>query len=103
MKWMLASKTKVSLTLSADLLELVDRDARQRNETRSGVIEQWLRRAAVATARRELEDATAAYYRSLRETERNENEALARGLSKATRRVSYDEGLRRPRRRRAIA
>ncbi len=100
---MLASKLKVSVTISADLLKMVDRDARRRNETRSGVIEQWLRRAAVANAQRELEDATAAYYLSLRGAERADNEALARGLSKAARRVSYDEAARRRRRRRVTS
>ena len=98
---MLGSKLKVSVTLSGDLLELVDRDARRLNETRSGVIEQWLRRAAVATAHKELEAATAAYYLSLREAERADDEALARGLSKAARRVSYEKGGR-PRRRRRL-
>lgn len=100
---MTAHKLKVSLTLSADLLELVDRDARRRNDTRSGVVEQWLRRAANATTEKEVEDATAAYYLSLRGDERTESEALARGLSKAARRGSYDDAARPPRRRRAIA
>ena len=43
-----AAKLKVSLTLSADLVALVDRDARRGKGSRSGVIEQWLRRAANA-------------------------------------------------------
>ena len=95
-----AAKLKVSLTLSADLVALVDRDARRRKASRSGVIEQWLRRAANAAVEQELADATAAYYRSLREEDRAEDEALARGLSDAARRVSYDDTPA-PRRRRA--
>jgi hypothetical protein len=98
-----ATKLKVSLTLSADVVALVDRDARRHDGTRSGVIEQWLRRAASASAQREIEDATVAYYRSLRgagRDERAEEEALSKGLSSAARRVSYDEGEA-PRRRRA--
>src|SRR5687768_13449669 len=88
-----APKLKVSLTLSADLISVIDRDARQRGSTRSGVIEDWLRRAANANAERELQHATAAYYLSLREGERAEDEALARGLSAAARRVAYDEAM----------
>lgn len=98
---MTAAKLKVSLTLSADLVALVDRDAERRHDTRSGVVEQWLRRAANARAEQEITEATAAYYRSLRVEERTEDEALAHALSDAVRRVSYDDvppGRRRARR-----
>jgi metal-responsive CopG/Arc/MetJ family transcriptional regulator len=94
---MTTTKRKVSLTLSADLLEIIDRDARHRSDTRSGVIEQWLRRAANAAVEQELDDATAEYYLSLRRDERADDEALARGLSKAARRVSYEVAARRRR------
>jgi hypothetical protein len=97
-----ASKLKVSLSLSADVVALVDRTARRGNDTRSGVIERWLRRAATAAVEQELAEATAAYYRSLHGDERAEDEALARGLSLAARRVSYDDApapRRRPARR----
>jgi metal-responsive CopG/Arc/MetJ family transcriptional regulator len=86
-----AAKLKVSLTLSADLLALVDRDARRRQDTRSGVVEQWLRRAAAAHVEREIEEATATYYRSLRGDESAEEETLSKALSVAARRVSYDD------------
>lgn len=95
-----ARKLKVSITLSADLLALVDRDAQRTHDTRSGVVEQWLRRAASATAEKEIEEATAAYYLSLRGEERSEDDTLSRALSAAARRVSYDEAPL-PRRRRA--
>jgi hypothetical protein len=85
-----ARKLKVSLTLSADILAVVDRDAAQRNATRSSVIEQWLRRAANLAQAKAIEDATAAYYRALRTDERAEEEALGHSLSAAARRVSYD-------------
>ena len=97
---MTAAKLKVSVTLSAELVALVDRDARRRKDTRSGVIEQWLRRAANASAEQEVVDATAAYYRSLRGEDRIEDESLSRALSDAARRVSYGEGARRQRGRR---
>jgi hypothetical protein len=84
-------KVKVSLTLSADLIALVDRDARRGKGSRSGVIEQWLRRAANANVEQEIDDATAAYYRSLRGEGRTEDESLARALSDAARRVAHDD------------
>jgi hypothetical protein len=102
MNSMTAAKQKVSLTIAADVLELVDQDARRRNETRSGVVEQWLRRAASASVEREIAEATAAYYQSLRRDERAEEEALSRALSTAARRVAYDDSAR-PRRRRREA
>jgi metal-responsive CopG/Arc/MetJ family transcriptional regulator len=85
---MTIKKTKLSLTVSADLLELVDRDVRKLKGTRSSVIELWLRRAAIASTRKSIEDATAAYYLSLQVTEEDEN--LSRALSKAAKRVAYD-------------
>src|SRR5260370_42377402 len=83
-----APKLKVSLTLSADVVALVDRDARRHEGTRSGVAEQWLRRAAGTSAQREIEDATVAYYLSLRDDEAAEGEALAKGRSQPSRRGS---------------
>jgi hypothetical protein len=96
-----ARKMKVSLTLSADLLALVDRDAARRRETRSGVVESWLRRAATGAAEKEIEQATEAYYLSLRGPAIEEDEKLSRALAAAARRVSYDEPAKTaPRRRR---
>lgn len=86
-----ARKLKVSLTLSADVVALVDRDAARRHETRSGVIETWLRRAVSAAVEKELEQATAAYYLSLRGSALAEDDRLSRALSKTARRISYDE------------
>lgn len=100
---MTAPKVKVSLTISGDLLALVDRDARRHNDTRSGVVEQWLRRAANASVEKEIADATTAYYQSLHRDERAEDEALARALSAAARHVAYDDAARPRRRRRATA
>jgi hypothetical protein len=88
---MTAAKLKVSLTLSADVVALVDRDAERRNDTRSGVVEQWLRRAANASVERAIAEATAAYYGSLRAEDRAEDASLSRALSGAARRVSYDD------------
>lgn len=91
-----ARKLKVSVTLSAEVLALVDRDAERRNDTRSGVVEDWLRRAAAAGAKADLDRDTAAYYRSLGDDERAEDEALARAASSAARRVTYEAPRRSP-------
>lgn len=89
----MGAKLKLSVTLSADVLALVDQDAHRLGETRSGVIEKWLRRAAAGNVEREIEQATEAYYRSLRGEERKEGDALSKALSRAARRVSYDESV----------
>jgi thioesterase domain-containing protein len=96
----MTAKLKVSLTLSADVVALVDRDAKQHKGTRSAIVELWLRRAATAEIARSIEDATAAYYQSLRSDQRDDDESLSKALSAATRRVSYDDS-RAPRPRRA--
>lgn len=95
---MTATKLKVSLTLSAEVLALVDRDARRKNATRSGVVEGWLRRAAASNAQQEIDAATAAYYASLDTGDREEDEQMSRASSAAAKRVAYDET---PSRRRA--
>jgi hypothetical protein len=95
-----AAKLKVSLTLSADLVALVDRQARRGDGSRSGVVEQWLRRAANASVEKEIDDATVSYYRSLRGDDHAEDERLSRALSRAVRHVAYDDGPA-PRRRAA--
>jgi hypothetical protein len=95
-----AAKLKVSLTLSADLVALVDRHARRGDGSRSGVVEKWLRRAESASVQHEIEDATASYYRSLRGEDDAGSEPLSRALSDAAGRLAYDEKPA-PRRRQA--
>ena len=56
-----ARKAKVSVTLDRDLLAAIDRRV-EPGATRSEVIEAWLRLAALAHARRELDAATVACY-----------------------------------------
>lgn len=95
-----AAKLKVSLTLSADLVALVDRHASRGAGSRSSVVEQWLRRAANASVEHEIDDATASYYRSLRGEDLARDEPLSRSLSDAARRLAYDDESE-PRRRQA--
>jgi hypothetical protein len=86
-----APKLKVSLTLSADVVALVDHDARRLKDTRSGIVEQWLRLAANASVGQEIEDVTAAYYRSLSGEEDAEDEVMPNAPTSSTRRVAYDQ------------
>jgi hypothetical protein len=87
-KSMTVKKIKLSLTVSADVLKLVDRDVRELKGTRSSVIELWLRRAAASSTMRSIDEATAAYYLSLQTGDLEE--PLSRALSKAAKRLSYD-------------
>ena len=84
------SKIKVSLTLSRDVLALIDRDARRTGSTRSGTVEEWLRGSATRAAERAIDDATAAYYASLRGAARAEDEAISKAMSKAATQIVYD-------------
>ena len=84
------SKIKVSLTLSQDLVALIDRDARRTGSTRSGVVEDWLRSAASRAAEKSIDDATAAYYASLRGDARADDEAISTAMSRAATDVVYD-------------
>jgi hypothetical protein len=79
----------------------IDPKRTPRLERRSGVIEQWLRRAAKASAEQEINDATATYYRSIRSENNSEDEPVARALSRAAAHVAYDDApTKRPRARR---
>lgn len=85
-----ARKVKVSVTLSRDLLELIDREALGK-QNRSAVVELWLRRAARQRLVREIERATEEYYRELSDVERAEDEAIARSASRAARKLRIDD------------
>jgi hypothetical protein len=94
-----APKVKVSLTLSRDLLDWIDRAAQETRDARSRVVEQWLRRVAHARAEEDLAARTVAYYRSL--DPGDEDAALSRSLSRAARKLTIDERPAPPRQRRA--
>jgi metal-responsive CopG/Arc/MetJ family transcriptional regulator len=95
---MAATKTKVSLTLSTELVARIDRDARRLGTTRSYLVEAWLRSSASRAAERDLEEATAAYYATLRGPAKADEEAIARASSRAAKLVTYDEPRPRSRR-----
>jgi len=72
-------KHKVSLSLSADLVDWIDRQAaRKRGETCSGVVEQAVRSWAKRSAAKDIEDATVACYQAMTPSEQKEDEAWSR-------------------------
>jgi len=83
-------KLKVSVTLSREILERVDRQAKRRGGTRSSIVEAWLKQAARGQAERDLETDTIAYYESLTAEERAEDVALSRALTASARRLDID-------------
>jgi metal-responsive CopG/Arc/MetJ family transcriptional regulator len=86
------SKTKISITLSQDLLARIDREARRRpTGTRSAVIEDWVRRGARGRGADLLREETIAYYSSLDSEERAEDDAIARASGEAARELRYDD------------
>ncbi len=91
-----SSRVKVSLSLPAELVAELDREVQvQPGASRSAVAEEWLRRGARQKAEADLRAAVIAYYRELEPTEREEDETLARGLSRAARNLRVDD-VRRP-------
>lgn len=94
-------KLRVTLTLSEDLLTQLDRRARAGKETRSGLVERWLRRAAALEVEREIEAATVEYYEGLTRREREDDAALGRSFTRAAKKLAIDDPPSRgPRRRR---
>jgi len=70
---------KVSLSLPADLVAWIDRQAaRQRGATRSGIVERAVRSWARRSAAKDIEDATVAYYQAMTSADHREDEAWSR-------------------------
>lgn len=95
----MSAKVKVSLTLAADLVASIDRDARRTGTTRSYLVEQRLRDAATRAAERSIETATDAYYASLTGAARDEERAIASASTSAAKTIRYDALVRKPTRR----
>ena len=93
-------RVKISISLSRDLVDRIDRAARAEARPRSRILEDWLRTTARENAARDLEEATIAYYVSLTAEDRGENAAMAAASSKAARRLAVDEAAAGKRRRR---
>ena len=85
-------KVKVSISLDSQLLVLVDRLAANEGQTRSAVIERWLREGSRRGAAARLEEETAAYYDSLGPEDKDDDAAWATAASKAARKLAVDDG-----------
>ena len=86
------SRSKVSITLSEELLERIDREAQRRpGGSRSAVIEEWARRGARLQGADLLREETIAYYSSLTPEDCAEDDAIARASGDAARGLNYDE------------
>ena len=93
-----ARKAKVSVTLDRDLLATIDRRV-AKGTTRSEIIEEWLRLAALAQARRELDTATVAYYEGRTAEQQAEDEGLAAFSTRSSSEIGLDRKPRTRRRR----
>ena len=87
------ARTRVTVSLPADLVDLIDRSSRELKETRSALVEEWLRHGASSYAQRELDAEITRYYAQ----QSAEDTALSRAASRAAARLTIDE----PRRRRS--
>lgn len=94
------ARTRVTVSLPVDLVELIDRSSRELKETRSALVEEWLRHGAAAHDRRALDAEIRAYYGSLTGAERREDEAIGKASSRAARALD-DERPRRHRKKSA--
>jgi metal-responsive CopG/Arc/MetJ family transcriptional regulator len=83
-------KSKVSVSLSRDLLEEIDAEAAQTSRSRSQIFEIWLRLAARRRAAAKLERDTLAYYASRTTEQETEDEALSRASLRAAKKRKID-------------
>jgi metal-responsive CopG/Arc/MetJ family transcriptional regulator len=86
-----ARKVKISVTIDADLLSEIDRYAENSDDqTRSSVIEAWLRKAARREAATQLEHETIAYYRSLSLAQHKEDDTWSEAASRHFAKLDID-------------
>jgi metal-responsive CopG/Arc/MetJ family transcriptional regulator len=84
-------KEKISITVDADLLDVVDRMAAREGATRSGFMEAVLRQLSHRAKVTRLEEETAAYYDALTKAEREDDASWAAASSNAARKLQVDE------------
>ena len=94
-----APKLKISISLDADLLAVVDRRAAKEKTTRSAIMERWLRSASRQADLQRLEEETAAYYDALTPSEKDDDADWAEFASQSARTLTIDEPEAKPERR----
>jgi hypothetical protein len=96
MKGMTARKIKVSVSLDADLLQVVDRAAAREGTTRSALLERWLRNSQRQATLPRLEEETATYYDSLTLAETRDDSRWAEAAARSARRLKIDDEAGKP-------
>ena len=84
-------KTRTSISLATEVVEVVDRYAQTAGLSRSAVMEEWLRYGAQVQRRSELDASIEAYYAGRTPAEVSEDEALTLASAAAARRLTIDE------------
>ena len=84
-------RKRVSISLPADLLAEIDDRCRMLRETRSGLMEEWLRQMAVQAAQLQLDREIAAYYRGAPAAQRVRDEESVSAFSGAARGLRIDD------------
>ncbi|MBI5479438.1 MAG: ribbon-helix-helix protein, CopG family [Deltaproteobacteria bacterium] len=90
-------KARITTSLPAKLAGAVDRLARQRRRSRSGIIEEGLRLLLGREREAAIDASLDAYYGTLPAAERAEEAAMIRAFHRSQRRIGLD-GPRPPRR-----
>ena len=85
-----ATKTKITVTLSHDLVHQLDRLPDTEARSRSQVVEEALRRWLEEYKQRELDSQVEEYYLSLSKAERRENKEWTKTAAKSAKRL-WDE------------
>ena len=86
-------KVKISVSLDPSVLHAVDESAAIGGESRTAVIERWLRDGSRRAKANSLEAETAAYYESLSVLEENEDASWAAASSRAFRRLVIEDRI----------
>lgn len=84
-------RTRVTVSLPAEQVQRVDREARARGTTRSAVMSEWLRFGARHQASLALDAEITAYYTTMSAEETEQDAAIARASTAAARSLDFDE------------
>src|SRR5262249_37802019 len=87
----MTTKRKVSITIDADLLGRIDKEATSSSTSRSTVIESWLRASSRSHLQAQLDADTLAYYQGLSRSERAEDAEWAAFSSREFSRMEVNE------------
>ena len=89
---------RVTVSLPADLVEQLDRSSRRMGTTRSGLVEEWLRRGARERGQADLDRQIEIYYAGRDQAEVADDESIARAAGRLARRIRIDGDADLPRR-----